>query len=246
MSTTEVTRPLRGYNRRRKLLLVDLNVPPGETLEETTPQPTQTVPQGRGGGSGSGGSGSQTNSQTPQGRGGSNTGGSGSQIPATIDVEAIDDEVIISSPTQFAEARKKSRRSHNVALGRNQVSRSHPGNSEEDITRLSLNSYNMRRRVPPNQTVIDCEQYIDLESNNNAKKETVAKSQEAVIKPPKEPTFSCPVCMGPLVEEASTKCGHIFCKECIKAVITAQSKCPTCRRKLTMKDIIRVYLPATS
>ncbi|PIA29973.1 hypothetical protein AQUCO_05800213v1 [Aquilegia coerulea] len=242
MSTPEVTRPLRGYNRRRKLLLVDLNVPPGETLEENTPQPTHTVVQGRGGGSGSGGSGSQT----PQGREGTNTGGSGSQIPATIDVEAIDDEVVISSPTQFAEARKKSRRSHNVSLVRNQVSRSHPGNSEEDITRLSLNSYNMRRRVPPNQTVIDCEHYIDLESNSNAKKETVTKSQETVIKPPKEPTFSCPVCMGPLVEEASTKCGHIFCKKCIKAAISAQNKCPTCRRKLTMKDIIRVYLPTTS
>ncbi|PIA25086.1 hypothetical protein AQUCO_12600004v1 [Aquilegia coerulea] len=129
MSTPEVTRPLRGYNMRRKLLLVDLNVPPGETLEENTPQPTQTVAQGRGGGIGNGGSGSQTNSQTPQGREGANTGGSGSQIPVTIDVEAIDDEVVISSPTQFAEARKKSRRSHNVSLVRNQVSRSHPGNS---------------------------------------------------------------------------------------------------------------------
>ncbi|KAF8391971.1 hypothetical protein HHK36_022311 [Tetracentron sinense] len=60
------------------------------------------------------------------------------------------------------------------------------------------------------------------------------------VPPPKEPTFSCPVCMGPLAEEMSTKCGHIFCKNCIKAAIVAQSKCPTCRRKLTMKDTIRV------
>ncbi|CAL0329323.1 unnamed protein product [Lupinus luteus] len=51
--------------------------------------------------------------------------------------------------------------------------------------------------------------------------------------PPKEPVFNCPICMGPLVEEVSTKCGHIFCKACIKAAISAQNKCPTCRKKIT-------------
>lgn len=64
--------------------------------------------------------------------------------------------------------------------------------------------------------------------------------------PPKEPTFTCPVCMGPLVEEMSTRCGHIFCKKCIRAAIAAQSKCPTCRRKISMKNTIRVYLPTTN
>ncbi|KAI3760259.1 hypothetical protein L1987_50652 [Smallanthus sonchifolius] len=62
---------------------------------------------------------------------------------------------------------------------------------------------------------------------------------------PKEPTFSCSVCMGPLVEEVATKCGHIFCKACIVAAIKAQHKCPTCRQKLTNKNLIRVYLPTT-
>lgn len=71
-------------------------------------------------------------------------------------------------------------------------------------------------------------------------------AQSAIPPKPIQPTFSCPVCMGTLVEEMSTKCGHIFCKACIKASIAAQGKCPTCRRKITMKDTIRVYLPATS
>ncbi|KAF6133975.1 hypothetical protein GIB67_040739 [Kingdonia uniflora] len=61
--------------------------------------------------------------------------------------------------------------------------------------------------------------------------------------PPPPPTFSCPICMGTLVDESSTKCGHIFCKRCITAAIAAQKKCPTCRQKLLMKDIFRVYLP---
>ncbi|KAF8402123.1 hypothetical protein HHK36_013075 [Tetracentron sinense] len=46
------------------------------------------------------------------------------------------------------------------------------------------------------------------------------------LPPPKELTFHCPVCMGPLVEEMSTKCGHIFCKKCIKAAIAVQSSTP--------------------
>nr|CAN78038.1 hypothetical protein VITISV_023397 [Vitis vinifera] len=52
--------------------------------------------------------------------------------------------------------------------------------------------------------------------------------------------------MGQLVDEMSTKCGHIFCKMCIKAAISAQGKCPTCRKRVTMKDTIRIYLPAAS
>ncbi|KAL6506540.1 hypothetical protein OROGR_024721 [Orobanche gracilis] len=74
----------------------------------------------------------------------------------------------------------------------------------------------------------------------------VQKLPPAPPPPPKEPTFSCPVCMGALVEETSTKCGHIFCKACIKAAIAAQSRCPTCRKRTTAKDIFRIYLPTTT
>ncbi|KAI3978189.1 hypothetical protein MKX01_013020, partial [Papaver californicum] len=55
----------------------------------------------------------------------------------------------------------------------------------------------------------------------------------------------CPVCMCSLVEATSTNCGHIFCKLCIQAALSAQDTCPTCRKELSMKDTIRVYLPAT-
>lgn len=63
---------------------------------------------------------------------------------------------------------------------------------------------------------------------------------------PKKPLISCPICMGPFVEEMTTKCGHIFCKTCIKDAIKAQAKCPTCRKKITsVRQLIRVYLPTT-
>lgn len=61
--------------------------------------------------------------------------------------------------------------------------------------------------------------------------------------PPRDPVFNCPICMGPLVEEMSARCGHIFCKNCIKAAISAQRKCPTGRKKVTVKELIRVFLP---
>ncbi|KAL3850416.1 hypothetical protein ACJIZ3_012298 [Penstemon smallii] len=155
-------------------------------------------------------------------------------LPAPIDLEAIDDDVIISSPRAFAEAKNNSRRNQ----GRTVV---------VDVDTVERPPRNKRRRVPANQTIINSDLFINLDGSSNSVrnsgKSTIVSPSPAP--PPKEPTFSCPVCMGPLVEEVSTKCGHIFCKGCIKAAIAAQSKCPTCRRKITMKDVIRIYLPAT-
>ena len=157
-----------------------------------------------------------------------------SLTPALIDVEALDDDVIISSPRAFAEAKNNSIRTRGQVIVVDE-------DSEDRLPKA--NSRNKRRRVLTNDPTLIGDIYINLEANSSLK--TVA-AQSVVPPKPKEPTFSCPVCMGPLVEEMSTKCGHIFCKGCIKASIAAQGKCPTCRRKITMKDTIRVYLPTTS
>ncbi|KAK9282557.1 hypothetical protein L1049_005478 [Liquidambar formosana] len=147
-------------------------------------------------------------------------------------------EVVLSSPRAFQEARNNSRRDH----GRTVVL---DVDSEGQTSRFVSSGRNKRRRVPPNQTIINCDHYINLESNINSKPEK-PQCVPAPPPPPKEPIFSCPICMGPLVEEMTTKCGHIFCKTCIKTAIASQTKCPTCRKRVTMKDIIRVYLPTTS
>ncbi|KAL2463375.1 LON peptidase N-terminal domain and RING finger protein 3-like [Forsythia ovata] len=60
---------------------------------------------------------------------------------------------------------------------------------------------------------------------------------------PIPPIFSCPICMQEIIEETSTKCGHIFCRLCILNAIVAQGKCPTCRRKVKVKEIFRIYFP---
>ncbi|XP_073142786.1 uncharacterized protein [Henckelia pumila] len=156
-------------------------------------------------------------------------------LTAAIDLDAYDDDdVIISSPRAFAEAKNNSRRNH----GRTVV---------VDLESEERPSRNKRARFPTSQTI--CDFYINLEGSSNSNSNSMRNRGQRVSltpPPPKEPTFSCPVCMGTLVEETSTKCGHIFCKACIKAAIAAQGKCPTCRRKITMKDVIRIYLPATN
>ncbi|XP_022967334.1 E3 ubiquitin-protein ligase RNF4-like [Cucurbita maxima] len=149
--------------------------------------------------------------------------------PAMIDIEAIDDDVIESSARAFAEAKNKSRRNARKNI---------VDVDAEERSRASNNNRSKRRRDVPNQQTVNSDLLINLEASNSSMKEKAA--------PPKEPNFSCPICMGPLVEETSTRCGHIFCKACIKTAIAVQSKCPTCRKRVTAKELIRVFLPGTS
>ncbi|KAM3334828.1 hypothetical protein ACQJBY_029323 [Aegilops geniculata] len=80
------------------------------------------------------------------------------------------------------------------------------------------------------------------ESNRFSPK--VALARPAPMKDlPREPKFTCPVCINELVDASSTICGHIFCKKCIEVSIRFQKKCPTCRRRLTMRNFHRIYLP---
>ncbi|XVF32160.1 hypothetical protein REPUB_Repub17cG0058100 [Reevesia pubescens] len=208
MSTLEVRGPsLRGYRRRKAVL--DLNVPPCEIREqEGTSQQAGSE---------------EVTTQPVQ-----------PASPATIDVEAIDDDVIESSARAFAEAKNNSRRTR----GRTVV--------DVDSGRLARstdnNSQNRQRRLPPSPPIINCDQYINLESATQSTVKEIIKPQP----PPKEPTFNCPICMSSLTEEMSTRCGHIFCKACIKAAIAAQGKCPTCRKRVTVKELIRVFLPSAS
>ncbi|KAL3001301.1 hypothetical protein AAZX31_09G259200 [Glycine max] len=157
------------------------------------------------------------------------------QEPQTpiVDVDAIDDDVVESSPRSFAQAKSN-------ADERRRVRRR--------TTIVDLDSEDGTRGVPQNQTIINGDLYVNLANNSSSASENAKKTPEPPKEPeaPKEPVFNCPICMSPLVEEMSTRCGHIFCKNCIRAAISAQAKCPTCRKKVTKNSLIRVFLPATS
>ncbi|XP_038142584.1 RING finger protein 4 [Cyprinodon tularosa] len=61
--------------------------------------------------------------------------------------------------------------------------------------------------------------------------------------------ISCPVCLdlyseivgsGRLV--VSTKCGHVFCSQCLRDALTSSHTCPTCRKKLTSRQYHPLYI----
>ncbi|XP_072177891.1 E3 ubiquitin-protein ligase RNF4-like [Diadema setosum] len=66
---------------------------------------------------------------------------------------------------------------------------------------------------------------------------------------PNKRAITCPICMED--ENSirnnghhlmSTNCGHVFCRPCIRASIQSQHRCPTCRKKLTIRQIHPIFL----
>ncbi|CAI9300828.1 unnamed protein product [Lactuca saligna] len=170
----------RGGGRQRKGGL-DLNVPPPNENQEQAGGPTVSV--------------SQTSIATAP-----TIPGSALPAPTPIDVEEFDDDVVISSPRAFEEAKKKSQRIRKRPLVVDVE-------SEEVSARVNghnNNHGNKRKRgagVPP---VINCEMYVNLEGGSSGSMRVRAPPPPPPPPPPPEPTFSCPVCMGSLVEEAES------------------------------------------
>ncbi|XP_041133668.1 E3 ubiquitin-protein ligase RNF4-like isoform X2 [Polyodon spathula] len=62
-------------------------------------------------------------------------------------------------------------------------------------------------------------------------------------------TVSCPICMDSYAEIlqsgrliVSTKCGHLFCSQCLRNALKHAHSCPTCRKKLTHKQYHPIYI----
>ncbi|CAH1173716.1 unnamed protein product [Phaedon cochleariae] len=71
------------------------------------------------------------------------------------------------------------------------------------------------------------------------------KKEKVVQKSPEKSKPSCPICLEMLggdVVAASTMCGHIFCHDCIKKVAQTSKTCPTCRKRVNLKQIHPLYL----
>jgi hypothetical protein len=63
-----------------------------------------------------------------------------------------------------------------------------------------------------------------------------------ILNPQKKLKLSCLICKDEIKLETSTICGHIFCQECIYGMINTQNKCPICQKKLSSKNVHRVYI----
>jgi len=80
----------------------------------------------------------------------------------------------------------------------------------------------------------------DMFVNNNA-------ARKFKVSPP---PIQCPICFESypnLLENGlhlvSSKCGHIFCSNCLPQSLMIRKICPTCRMKLTSEDYHPLYLP---
>ncbi|ESQ49310.1 hypothetical protein EUTSA_v10021816mg [Eutrema salsugineum] len=100
-----------------------------------------------------------------------------------------------------------------------------------------------KRKIHVNQS--DEDNGAETYTQKNKKHSRTSKRNSKAVAPVEEPKFYCPICMCPLTEETSTKCGHIFCNSCIKKAISHQPSCPSCRKHVTASDLIRIYLPTT-
>ncbi|KAI4317348.1 hypothetical protein L6164_025222 [Bauhinia variegata] len=159
-----------------------------------------------------------------------------------LQLEAVDDgrldDVVIISPRKFEEAKNKG--------GRRYAHRRHGTTHSAETCSFPVSNNNGGTPDRP-IVIVDCE--LSLKVGDSRKKQKTDDSDvppPAVppsYHPPKAPKFSCGICMCELTDATSTKCGHIFCKECLVAAIAFQHKCPSCRRKLRKNDMFRVYLP---
>ncbi|GFZ02017.1 hypothetical protein Acr_15g0006260 [Actinidia rufa] len=190
------TGSVRNTRRRKMALDVDLNVPPSENLDQEGPS-AHSNPRGV-----------QAGQQ------------GGSAPPAPIDVDAFDDDVVICSPRAFAE----------VAAMATPLRQCAPTLTSVDATdwtsarqhRMCPMIFGTKDKRKEGKRISEWKgederrgdicspiQYpcINFVTSNGMERENV---QSVEPSPPKEPTFKCPVCMGQLAEEMSTKCGHIF------------------------------------
>ena len=53
----------------------------------------------------------------------------------------------------------------------------------------------------------------------------------------------CPICISNAILPVATKCGHIFCKECIKNWINIKGKleCPVCKNGIKLNEMIELF-----
>ncbi|XP_017797359.1 PREDICTED: E3 ubiquitin-protein ligase RNF4-like [Habropoda laboriosa] len=54
----------------------------------------------------------------------------------------------------------------------------------------------------------------------------------------------CPICFEQLsskMKPMSTRCGHIFCAQCLELALNTAKKCPTCKRAARLKFCTRLY-----
>ncbi|XP_074132961.1 E3 ubiquitin-protein ligase RNF4 isoform X2 [Sminthopsis crassicaudata] len=130
--------------------------------------------------------------------------------------------------------------------------------THNDSVVVSINKNRRQRRNPrmsrgqPDSCILssDDEETRDSDvyvTENPSQESVVLEEETSSIRP--SGTVSCPICMdgyseilqsGRLI--VSTKCGHVFCSQCLRDALRNASSCPTCRKKLNQKQYHPIYI----
>ena len=63
--------------------------------------------------------------------------------------------------------------------------------------------------------------------------------------PQPKKTPKCVICLDEIEKPTATKCGHVYCDQCIRELIRAQktkSRCPQCRKKVGLSGLTKLIL----
>ena len=77
----------------------------------------------------------------------------------------------------------------------------------------------------------------------------VPRNEPSTTPEPKGPqpkkTPKCVICLDEIEKPTATKCGHVYCDQCIRELIRAQktkSRCPQCRKKVGLSGLTKLIL----
>ncbi|XP_029212837.2 uncharacterized protein [Acropora muricata] len=83
----------------------------------------------------------------------------------------------------------------------------------------------------------------------NSTQDSSLNSSSSSPKEQKNYDITCPICMDDdkaikrrKSQLMSTTCGHVFCDKCIRSAVQLQRRCPTCRKKLSLKQLHAIFL----
>lgn len=113
---------------------------------------------------------------------------------------------------------------------------------EETLSKTAQKKQKINKK--PDVINLDETIYLDDSCSNNinmTKQISLSKKSKNNKK-----SLSCPICLDSLSNEnikaMSTPCGHLYCLECLKAVIQTKSKCSICQRSIKLTKCIRLHI----
>ncbi|CAK9811367.1 LON peptidase N-terminal domain and RING finger protein 3 [Anthophora quadrimaculata] len=84
---------------------------------------------------------------------------------------------------------------------------------------------------------------IDLDKINTPEETKISSandSNEASLS-----VLTCPICLEPIfskMKPMTTRCGHIFCAQCLELALNSFKKCPICKRPTRLKFCTRLHI----